>query len=177
MAVKKSFYSYRQEVEKMIANGIGNKEQFDAAIPVLVELEDKIETMEQNTLKSLKNLAKSLCNMASDYAEKHEKTVFENGKLILEANGVKSGNVVIGRKRYHFTDSYGPLKRMDGSDMSQDFLSGLPKEWTKAKFELDTTGIKRKGVPLDKLNDFGLYRPAKYEWSLGSDPDAAESGE
>ena len=66
----------------------------------------------------------------------------------------------------------GPIKRMNGDNITSEFLRGLPQDWLKEKPELDTTAINRLGVSGEELFKHGLYRPEKRVWSVEDAPNA-----
>ena len=77
-----------------------------------------------------------------------------------------SGSVEIDGNVYTLTLTDGPIKRVNGDNMTKDFLEGLPKDWTKTKPELDVTAINRLGVGEEALFKHGLIRQEKRMWTM-----------
>jgi len=142
--------------------GVENKERLMAALPLIVEAQERIKSMAQ-TMKKLGTAAGKLNESASKYALEHQ-SVFDDG-LYTDAKGVVSGDVSVGDEVYHLAAGYADPKRTDGDAMSQDFLEGLPSEWTQNVLKLWTGGINRSGATAEDLAKKGLYRPAKNVWT------------
>ena len=154
---------YRLEAQAIIDNGgVTKRETFDAAIPVIIELNEKISGINK-LLKASRETLKALNESASAYALDHIKSVF--GELSERADGSKNGDVAIGDKSYHFVLGRGKFERTENAQISQKFLAELPTEWTKSKLELDATAIKDSGVSDDELAEAGLMRPETYSWT------------
>jgi len=157
----KTMKQLRAEAEALIADGITNKQELYKALPVLIDLQEACVSANK-TVKRCKEIAAELSEACSRYALDHQ-SVFDEG-LVLIGKGVRNGELTIDETTYHFASGYGSPKRLDGDALSQDFLGGLPEGWTKAKLELDTTGINRLKVDDKTLEEEGLYRPEKNEW-------------
>jgi len=157
----KSLKQLRETAEEKTLLGISNKAALLDAVPLLVELQEAVDSA-LKTAKRCKEVAAELSAECSKYALEHQ-SIFDDG-LALISKGVKNGDLTIDETTYHFTSGYGSPKRLDGDVLSQDFLSGLPEDWTKGKLELDTTGINRLKVDDKTLAEAGLYRPEKNEW-------------
>jgi len=155
--------TFKELKEKIEAVGqIANREALQEAVPLIVESMERIKSMSQ-TMKNLGKVAGKLNDRVSKYALEHP-TIFNDG-LTTDEKGVVSGDITIGGDNYHFAAGYADPKRTDGDAMSQDFLEGLPKEWTQSMLKLYTGGINRSGATIEDLASKGLYRPAKNEWS------------
>jgi len=157
----KSLKQLRETAEDKLLLGISNKAALVEAVPLLVELQEAIESANK-TAKRCKEVAAQLSEACSGYALGHQ-SVFDEG-LSLVGKGVKSGDLTIDETTYHFTSGYGSPKRIDGDVLNQEFLNGLPEGWTKCELKLDTTGINRLKVDSAALEEAGLYRPEKNEW-------------
>lgn len=152
----------RAAAETALESGVTNRAALLSAVPLLVEFQESIEGASKH-LKRCKELAAGLSDACAAYAVTNTK-VFDDG-LNLISKGVKNGDLTINDETYHFTSGYGPLKRLDGDVLSQDFLNDLPAGWTKLEMKLDTTGINRLKVDEAELEKNGLYRPEKFSWS------------
>jgi len=159
--MNKSLKQLRATAEAKILLGISNKATLFEAVPLLIELQEAVENAHK-TAKRCKEIASTLSDACSAYALEHQ-SIFDDG-LALISKGVRNGDLTIDQTTYHFTSGYDKPKRLDGDALSQDFLGGLPEGWTKAKLELDTTGINRLKVEDKTLAEAGLYRPEKNEW-------------
>jgi len=159
--MSKTMKQLREEAEALIADSITNKQALHKALPVLIDLQEACANASK-TAKRCKEIAAELSEACSKYALGHE-SVFDEG-LVLIGKGVRNGELTIDETTYHFASGYASPKRLDGDALSQDFLGGLPEGWTKAKLELDTTGINRLKVEDEALKEAGLYRPEKNEW-------------
>ena len=107
----------------------------------------------------------SLGNICSDYADSHPGFI----ALFEQRGEMQSGMIEIDGDTYRYTVSPSAPKRIDGSNMVQDFLAKLPKKWTKSRLELDSTAINRLGVTDDALFEEKLYRPIERTWSLAKE--------
>jgi len=159
--MNKSLKQLRETAEEKILLGVSNKAALFEAVPLLVELQEAVESASK-TAKRCKEVAAKLSEACSRYALDHQ-SVFDEG-LGLISRGVRNGELTIDETTYHFTSGYDKPKRLDGDALSQDFLGGLPEGWAKTKLELDTTGINRLKVDDKALGEAGLYRPEKNEW-------------
>jgi len=169
----RSFKILREVVEKI--SSVKSNATFEEAVPVLVELTTKISQM-RKTIKSMADLADALNEKVTAYAMAHP-SVFVNGLSPADGKMIRHGDVMIGGKLYHFAAGYKGFLRLDGGQLTQEFLDGLPKGWAKGKFEIDATEMKSLGVTDDDLQKAGLVRRANNVWSLPDPADAAEGGE
>jgi len=149
---------------------VTNAEQLREAVPFIVNAQVRLAEM----AKSLVVVSRALSvihERASNYALNHPGAL-DNG-LSTSPIGVKSGDITIDGNVYHFASGFGAVVRKDGEMLTQEFLSGLPKEWTKVRMSLDTTAIMSKygkGASFgDALDEKGLVRSAKNEWKLKVD--------
>jgi len=150
---------------------VKNKNDLKRAIPLIVSSQVKI-TQLRRSLKVTAEALEELSDKCSKYALECP-TCFDEA-ISVSPIGVTGGDITIDGTVYHLAAGYGSPVRIDGECLTQGFLSDLPKDWTKAKLELDTTHINRKGVTNEELNEKGLIRPAKNRWSVKSDADFAE---
>lgn len=149
------------ETEKIYNKGA---ELVEAGVLTACECEEAIKTLLQvETIASalrtaatkFSSLAKDLKEVAADYASKHPKFI----ELKEVKSGVESGSREIeGLGNVTLTMAEGSLRRIDGNNLTSDFLAGLPKKWIKTKLELDNTAIKRLGVDAETLAEQGLER-------------------
>ena len=150
---------------------VGNAEQLKAAAPIIAEGLAAIK----GTLALIRLTGVSLGKLndkASKYALEHP-TVFNDG-LHTSPKGVVSGDLDVDGTTFHFASGYGEPKRIDGDAMSQEFLEGLPAAWIKSRLSINTTGINACGVTVDELEEKGLFRPAKNEWTIKNDASAVD---
>jgi len=167
----RTFKEVTESIEDIGA--VDNKERLYAALPLIIEAQERIKSMAQ-TMKRLGTLAGKLNERASKYALEHQ-GVFDDG-LYTDAKGVVSGDISVGDEVYHLAAGYADPKRTDGDAMSQDFLEGLPTEWTQNVLRLWTGGINQSGATAEDLAKKGLYRPAKNVWTSRVNENLIEIG-
>ena len=161
---KETIKELRGRADEMISAGIANKDALFAALPVLTELQAKTESARKNLAASVKTLAQ-LSELCSRYALGHE-SVFEKKRLVVNQQGVRTGDVAVGEATYHFASGYDGYVRNSPEKLTQDFLATLPEKWRKQKIELSTSGIN-EDAPSDKLlARHGLAPKVKNVWSL-----------
>ena len=149
------------ETEKIYNKGA---ELVEAGVLTACECEEAIKTYLQveiiaSALRAaatkVSSLAKDLKEVAADYASTHPKFI----ELKEVKSGVESGvREIEGLGKVALTIAEGSLRRIDGNNLTQDFIEGLPKKWVKTKLELDNTAIKRLGVDAETLAEQGLER-------------------
>jgi hypothetical protein len=74
--------------------------------------------------------------------------------------------VEIGGTTYRLTVSPDRIRRLDGGNMTQQFLKGLPEGWTKAKLTLVEGAFK--DLDAEELARHALCRETKREWSVAA---------
>jgi len=154
----------RTEAQSFVERKVTTRADLVEALPVLIELADAVKSAKRMYDMS-REILTQLNDACADYALEHP-SVFEEG-LATSAKGVRSGDVMIDDVVYHLASGYGSPVRIDGEQLTQEFLSSLPQDWAKASWKLDTTGLNRLGVNDQQLEDRGLFRPAKNVWSAG----------
>ena len=148
----------REDAEKMIEAGVGNREKLFAALPVLIELQDAHNAANRN-LREVKDLVKELAALCSAYARAHQ-SIFDEG-LIEIRDGSLAGDLTIDDITYRFNEKEGAPKRKDGSSLTQSFLAGLPETLRKSELTLNATKASA-----EELDNAGLYRPVEGAWRL-----------
>jgi len=156
------------------AEGFGpvtNAEKLKEAVPSLIDAYQRVAEMAK-CAKVVKRAIDVVAERASNYAIQHP-GVFDDGKLMVSPIGVQSGDMTIDGNVYHFAAGFGPIVRVDGETLTQEFLMGLPKEWTKDEMKLDPTAIMTKygkgEAFASALEEKGLVRSAKNQWSIKVD--------
>lgn len=152
----------RADIEKL--DPVKNRKALLEALPLLIEMKKKIEA-ENNKIDACGEIAKRLNDACADYALAHEGSVFING-LVTDGKDVRRGDVKVDGVSYHFAAGYDGFKRIDGNNLTKEFLSGLPKSWTMRRTMLDKTAIKKLGVTAEDLEKAGLVKSPKNVWSL-----------
>ena len=166
---KETIKELRERADELVTAGIANKDALLAALPVLAELQAKVEGAKRNLAAAVK-AAKMLSELCSAYALEHE-SVFEKRRLVTNQLGVKTGDVVLADATYHFTSGYDGYKRNTSDNLTQDFLASLPENWRKATLKLDTSGINEDAPSEKELAKRGLAPNVKNVWSLVEDGD------
>lgn len=156
--------------EKLLSASVATRATYEEAIPLIFALADKAKSI-SNYAKILKALAESLSSRAADYAVDHATAL--DSPLATVKTDIESGEVTIDGTLYRLTISPDEPKRIDGGNMTQDFLKSLPKEWTAAKLSLKKSAVA--SVSADELEKHNLRREKKRVWSLPDDiPASAE---
>ena len=138
----------------IIDGGVTTAVDCDEAIKTYLQVEIIASALRAAATK-FSSLAKDLKEVAADYASTHPKFI----ELKEVKVGVESGSREIeGLGKVTLTMAEGSLRRIDGNNLTQDFIEGLPKKWIKTKLELDNTAIKRLGVDAETLAEQGLER-------------------
>jgi len=141
---------------------VSNRAELKRAVPFLVAGQERVKIMRE-TLKSVGEALEKLGEKCAKYALEYP-SCFDEGLHETPA-GAQCGDITIGGTAYHFTAGFGAPARIDGECLTQEFLSGLPKGWAKAKLELDAGGMNRLRATPEDLESHGLVRPAKNKWS------------
>jgi len=147
---------------------ITNADGLREAVPFLVAASKRLNDL-ASTMKQVRKAVEDLGKKASAYALAHP-SCFDGGKLDTSPVGVRSGDITIGGSVYHFASGFGPVVRADGDPLTQDYLLGLPKDWTKADVKLDMTAIMgmfgKGGQLCEELGKKGLVRSVKNQWGI-----------
>jgi len=149
---------------------ITSKPKLYAALPVLGQLQDRVAAL-KNRIAEYQALISTLTEKSADY-------VLENPSVADEYrthnSGSRWGYVTIGDCRYWLNSGAGKIRRKDGKNLDESFLSGLPKGWTKKRTVLYTKGINELGVMEEELSDHGLFRPVDNSWECEKLPESNE---
>lgn len=149
------------EAVELLANGIKTQMTCDESLKYYFRLRQIVNALLFAARRYGKTVA-ALEAAAGKYANAHPKYV----TLGDFAEGVRRGHreTQFGKVRLSVSD--GTIKRKGGENLTADFLSGLPKDWTKTRLELDLTAIDRLDVSEKVLNKNGLCRVPNYTWSI-----------
>ena len=163
-----------QQAEKLLEDGITRSESYCAALLKMAEIRKRLVSL-KSLVKGLENAARRLSDTAAEYAM-NRKTAVEGGKGLTEYKpNVMRGKIIIDEKVFTLTVSPGPLKRVNGDNMTQDFLRSLPTSWIREIAELDTDTIKRMGVSDAELVEHDLIRLEKRVWAISDLPNAQDA--
>ena len=147
--------------EALLENGIANMEQYREAVPLIFALNEAAAGA-RAFAKALSDNAAELSDLAAAYAIDHKTALDE--PLAEAKDGIKSGTVTIDETLYRLTISQGAPKRISGGSLTQSFLAGLPKAWTKTKLAPYVTGMKN--ATADELAEHDLQREVARVWSV-----------
>lgn len=153
---------FRDAADALLEKGIRTYEEFKEALPLIRNLEEALKGVSDYRSKIDASL-KGLKEKAALYAEDHVKAL--DGGLSDYKQGMKRGSVTLDGIVYSLTVSPGGIKRINGGNMTKEFLESLPEEWTAVKTVLDETSIKKMGVSDEKLAARGLVRETKRTWT------------
>ena len=150
-----------ESADSVIAAGVKNREALNAALPLLVAMQERAQAL-KGVCATLVKASTMLSELCANYVDGHE-SVF--GDTLREApNGVVSGNVECGDEVFHYVRGFDGFKRNeDGKQMSQEFLQGLPEGWTETKLALAIG--KEQDISPEELDAAGLMRKPKRVWS------------
>ena len=156
------------EVKKMADTllengGVGTRERFLQALPLLFSLRAAAATVKQFA-KALDASADELSRQAAGYAEEHVTAL--DAPLAEARKGIRNGTVEVGGVRYRLTISPDKVVRLGGGALTQEFLAGLPEDWTKSKLVLVDGAFK--GVDAEEMAKHDLRREIKREWSVAA---------
>jgi len=163
----------REEIENM--GSVENAAALKKAVPLIVKAYKRIAEL-TSTARQVKKVVDKLNESASKYAFTHPSVL--DGGLLASPLGVMSGDISIDDAIYHFASGFGPVIREDGELLTQEFLLGLPNDWSKSELKLDMTAIMTKYGKGDKLGEAlqekGLVRSVKNQWSVKLNADEVE---
>lgn len=166
---KETLKELRERAEKLAAAGIANKDALVAALPLLIEFQEKVASARKNLRASEKTMA-HLSELCSRYALGHE-GVFATKRLVPNQQGVKTGDVVLDEATYHFASGYDGYVRGRREKMTQEFLASLPEKWCRQKLELNVSGINENAPSDAELAEHGLVQKPNNVWSLAEQGD------
>ena len=153
----------KKQADALLENGgVGTRERFMQAVPLLFSLKEAAAL--KQFVKALEASADELSRQAAGYAEEHVTAL--DTPLAEVRDGIRNGTVEIGGTTYRLTVSPDKIKRLDGGTLTQKFLEGLPKDWTKSKFVLVDGAFKDLGA--EELAKHDLCREIKREWSVAA---------
>jgi len=154
----------KKQADALLENGgVGTRERFLQALPLLFSLNEAASSLKQ-FVKALEASADELSRQAAGYAEEHVTAL--DTPLAEARDGVRNGTVEIDGTTYRLTVSPDKIKRLDGGSLTQAFLKGLPEGWTNSKFVLVEGAFK--GVGAEEMARHGLRRETKREWSVAA---------
>ena len=153
----------KKQADALLENGgVGTRERFMQALPLLFSLKEAAAL--KQFVKALEASADELSRQAAGYAEEHVTAL--DTPLAEVRDGIRNGTVEIDGTTYRLTVSPDKIKRLDGGTLTQKFLEGLPKDWTKSKFVLVDGAFKDLGA--EELAKHALCREIKREWSVAA---------
>jgi len=160
---KTTMKELHEQVEEFGA--VGTAGDLYRGVPLLCDGIARVRAVSAS-LTALSKLLGKLSEKCSKYVLEHP-ACLDNG-IETSAIGVKSGDITIDGKTYHFASGFGTPVREDGGKLTQEFLTNLPDGWFKVMAKLDTTGIERlvgTANMSDQLKNYGLVRPANNVWT------------
>lgn len=153
----------KKQADALIEGGVQRMESYRAALPLVFALRGAAATVKQFA-KALEDSANELSRQAAGYAEEHPTAL--DTPLAEARDGVRNGTVEIDGTTYRLTISPDKIKRLDGGNLTQKFLEGLPEGWTSAKLALREGAFK--GLDAEELARHDLRREMKREWSVAA---------
>ena len=153
----------KKQADALIDSGVQRMESYRAAVPLVFALRGAAATVKQFA-KALDDSANELSRQAAAYAEEHPTAL--DTPLAEARDGVLNGTVEIGGVTYRLTVSPDKIKRLDGGNMTQSFLAGLPEGWTSSRLALVEGAFK--GLGAEELARHDLRRETKREWSVAA---------
>ena len=153
----------KKQADALIEGGVQRMESYRAAVPLVFALRGAAATVRQFA-KALEASADELSRQTAGYAEEHPTAL--DTPLSEARDGVRNGTVEIGGTTYRLTVSPDRIRRLDGGNMTQQFLKGLPEGWTKAKLTLVEGAFK--DLDAEELARHALCRETKREWSVAA---------
>ena len=153
----------KKQADALIDSGVQRMESYRAAVPLVFALRGAAATVKQFA-KALDDSANELSRQAAAYAEEHPTAL--DTPLAEARDGVLNGTVEIGGVTYRLTISPDKIKRLDGGNMTQSFLAGLPEGWTSSRLALVEGAFK--GLGAEELARHDLRRETKREWSVAA---------
>ncbi|MBO7399416.1 MAG: hypothetical protein J6V10_10020 [Clostridia bacterium] len=152
----------KKQAEALLENGVNTKEAYKSALPLLFAVRDAAANASAFG-KVLKSLADELSEKAAAYAIDHPTaftTPLSDYKDGMQRGEFESDDDVT----YALTISKGDVKRVTGGNLTQAFLAGLPKGWTKQKLDANKDAIKKESA--EELAKHDLYCELKRTWSM-----------
>ena len=148
----------KEDILNRLEEGCRNAEQWRGAIPVLVEVQNRIEAL-QGSLKELRGLQKALNTSVSEYADAHPKA-FDSIREVKDETDVSL--VTIDGVTYSYKRGWNGIGRKSGSNKTEAFLASLPKEWVRTRSELNVSAIGEANVSDAELAKHDLaWQPSR----------------
>ena len=164
---------YHKECLALLESGISTKERFREAVVRLFELRRLAKGVRAFSAL-LEETASKMGDAAAASGADHV-TAFDAEAMTETKGGIMSGVVGIDGNLYRLTISKDRPERIDGGNLTQDFLARLPAAWTTSRLALATSQMQ--DVLEDTLAECGLTRAIRRVWSRcdnpQADPDAA----
>ena len=136
---------------------------FREAVPAAIELERAAKGALQ-WARMVSSMAKAVSDAASLYAIDHPEKMDE--PLSDERTGVQTGYVTIDGKTYHLAVSKGEPKRINGANMTQEFLEKLPTGWQKSVVKTLPDKDYLMTLSASELAKKGIFFDPKYAWRV-----------
>ena len=152
----------KDAADAILANGVTTRNAFIEAVPYISKLEDALRNVSDFRSK-LDATLKRLKEKSALYAEEHPKAL--DAPISDYKDGLKRGTVTIDGRVFHLTISKGEFKRIDGGNITAEFLATLPESWKKTETVLDKSSLKKASPSDTELAKNGLYRETKRTWS------------
>ena len=161
---KNKIKDLREQVEKMLKEGVATKERLLLALPLLIEFQEALAAARRSQ-RVCSEAAKALSEACTRYVQNHP-SVLEAGHLVPDQNGVLTGDIIIDDADYHLACGYDGYMRTDGGMCTQDFLATLPAAWIKPNLRLSSTAINAANPGEEALAEAGLTGRPNNVWSL-----------
>ena len=153
----------KKQADALLESGVGTREMFLQALPLMFALRT-VAASQKQFVKALEASADEISRQAAGYAEEHATAL--DAPLAEVRDGIRSGTVEIDGVTYRLTISPDKVVRLDGGNMTQQFLAELPEDWTKAKLSLAEGAFK--DVDAEELARHNLRREIKRTWRTAS---------
>lgn len=142
---------------------ISNREAFAEALKLVDKAQERLAFYRANA-KAIGDSIQELSLLAAEYA-RNTKSALNLSPLVETKSNVWNGATEVDGVSYALTVSRDTIRRIDGGNLTGDFLATLPGKWVRTKAELATSEINRLGVTSEDLAAKGLHRPEKIVWS------------
>ena len=152
----------KDAADAILANGVTTRDAFIEAVPYISKLEAAAKNVSGFSSK-LNATLKALKVKTALYTEEHPKAM--DAPISDYNDGLKRGAVTIDGEMFHLTIGKGEFKRIDGGNITAEFLATLPESWKKTETVLDKSSLKKASPSDTELAKNGLYRETKRTWS------------
>jgi hypothetical protein len=160
----------KRRADAIVADGIATRERYLEALPLMFGLRSEAESLSARA-RALAEAASAIGEGAAEYAAGHATAL--DAPLAETKDGIMSGTVEVGGATFRLTVSPDSPKRIDGGSLTQAFLKGLPKEWTKGRLEIAVSALRGKSA--EELAEHRIMRGTKRVWSLAKGADVQSS--